>query len=134
MIQRVAAYALIKRDERVLLCRLCPPEPNTGKWTVPGGGIDFGEHPEDAAVREVKEETGYDVRLGNLIEVQSEVFESSMGTMHALRFIYTVEIIGGELTHEVNGSTDLVAWHTREEAQALPQVSLATRIIELAFP
>ena len=133
MIQRVAAYALIKRDERLLLCRLCPPEPNTGKWTVPGGGLDFGEHPEAAAVREVKEETGYDVRLGHLIDVQSEVFESSVGQMHALRFIYSAEIIGGELTHEVNGSTDLVAWHTHEEALAIPKVGLATRIVELAF-
>lgn len=133
MIQRVAAYAVICRDEQILLCRLGPPEPNLGNWTVPGGGLDFGEHPEAAAVREVREETGYDVRLGELIEVQSEVFESQNGTMHALRFIYRAEIIGGELTVEVDGPTDLVAWHTAEEAAALPKVGLATRAVEIAF-
>jgi len=133
MIQRVAAYALICQDKRVLLCRLGPPEPNLGSWTAPGGGLDFGEHPEEAAIREVREETGYDVRLGELIEVQSEVFESQTGTMHALRFIYRAQIVGGELTIETDGSTDLVAWHTEEEAAALPKVGLATRVVELAF-
>ena len=60
--QRVAAYAVIVRDGAVLLSRLAPSVSEIEMWTLPGGGIDFGEHPDDAVVREVHEETGLDVR------------------------------------------------------------------------
>jgi hypothetical protein len=53
--------------------------------------------------------------------------------MHSLRVIYDVEVIDGELTHEVDGSSDMCAWFTREEALALPMVGLARTGIELAF-
>jgi 8-oxo-dGTP diphosphatase len=47
-----------------------------GMWNIPGGFIDYGEHPEEAAVREVREETGIDVRLGPLLGVYKERFQS----------------------------------------------------------
>jgi hypothetical protein len=43
---RVAAYAVCREGERLLCCRLAPGEPSPGSWTLPGGGIDFGERPE----------------------------------------------------------------------------------------
>ncbi|RYG19624.1 NUDIX domain-containing protein [bacterium] len=133
MIQRLAAYGVIVEDGRILLCRLGHPEPDQGKWTLPGGGLDFGEHPETAAIREVREETGFEVRLGQLLEVQSEVHPSMHGTMHSVRFLYRAEIVGGTLTTELDGSTDLASWHSLEEANALPKVPLAARGVELAF-
>ena len=55
-VTRVAAYALCKRDGRILLCRIGPgPWTAVGRWTLPGGGIDFGEPPADAALRELTE-------------------------------------------------------------------------------
>jgi len=66
--QRVAAYAVILRDNCVLLSRLAPYLAPTERWTLPGGGIDFGEHPRDAVVREVYEETGLHVRVGALLD------------------------------------------------------------------
>jgi len=51
---RVAAYAVCRDGERILCCRLAPGEPSPGSWTLPGGGIDFGERPEDAVVRELE--------------------------------------------------------------------------------
>ena len=64
--QRVAAYAVIMRvtadptaGPEVLLCRLAPRISRTELWTLPGGGLDHGEDPRDALLREIVEETGW---------------------------------------------------------------------------
>ena len=54
----MAAYAVIIRDEQILLSRLAPHVSRDELWTLPGGGLDHGEDPRDAVVREVHEETG----------------------------------------------------------------------------
>lgn len=134
MIQRLAAYAVVRDGGgRILMCRLAPPLFDRGKWTLPGGGLEFGEHPEAAVVREVREETGYDVRVKRLLEIQSDVYENPRGALHAIRFVYAAEIVGGHLAIEQDGSTDLAAWHTHHEAKRLPKVALANRGVMLAF-
>jgi ADP-ribose pyrophosphatase YjhB (NUDIX family) len=57
---RLAAYARC-RDEagRVLLCHLAPSVGLGDLWTLPGGGLQFGESPEVGVLRELAEETGY---------------------------------------------------------------------------
>ena len=64
-----APYAVIVRDGAVLLARWIGSDPP--RWTLPGGGLDHGEDPRDAAVREVEEETGYRVELRQLLTVES---------------------------------------------------------------
>ncbi len=73
-LQRVAAYALIRRHDEVLLTRLSPIAPNAGRWTLPGGGIKHGETPSDAAIREVAEECGIECRIGSLLGVHDVHF------------------------------------------------------------
>ena len=56
---RVGAYAIVTdATSRILLCRIAPGYPAAGLWTLPGGGVDHGEHPDDAVLRELHEETG----------------------------------------------------------------------------
>jgi len=132
---RVSAYGLLRRDNEMLLCRLSQRVGmNKGHWTLPGGGIDFGEDPEDAVVREFLEETGLTVKVVELVGVDS--LSDNMpnwGPMHSIRIIYTVEYVSGELRYETDGTTDLCAWQTLENTQELPLVCLAKRGIELAF-
>ena len=128
---RVAAYCLILRDEKILLCRISEEvTAAAGKWTLPGGGIDFGEHPRLAAKREVFEETGLHVDVGELLDIDSLL----VGETHGLRVIYRAKIVGGEMCCEVDGSTDACGWFTKDEALRLPLVSLARLGIEKAFP
>lgn len=130
---RVAAYTLIVQDERLLLCRLSSVERESGSWTLPGGGMDFGEHPEETAVREAREETGLAVRVTGLVTVDSRVCHFADLKMHWLRFIYRAEIVGGSLADEIDGSTDSCRWFTREQAEALPLVELGKLGVPLAF-
>ena len=54
----VAACALIDADGRVLIAQRPPGKPMAGLWEFPGGKVDPGERPEDALIRELKEELG----------------------------------------------------------------------------
>jgi 8-oxo-dGTP diphosphatase len=126
---RVAAYAVITDHRRRMLLPHWSEAAHSG-WTMPGGGIDPGEDPADAAIREVFEETGYHVELDGLLGVDSFLIPGAERVypagrpMHALRIVYRAHITGGELRVEENGSTDGVAWHTQEEVDALDRVDL----------
>ena len=131
---RISAYGLLVEDERLLLCRISERVyGDSGKWTLPGGGLDFGEAPIKAVVRELEEETGIQVAVRRLVEVESENFDNDDRLFQAIRIIYEVERVGGDLRSEADGSTDLCAWWTKDEISALPLVPLVARIIHLAF-
>jgi ADP-ribose pyrophosphatase YjhB (NUDIX family) len=128
MDMRVAAYAVIVDEGRILMANW--NEHGHSGWTLPGGGIDPGEDPADAARREIFEETGYTAELDELLAIDSHVIparnrlEGATGPLHALRIIYRAHVVGGELTHELEGSTDEAAWFGLKEVAALQRVEL----------
>ncbi len=139
-VQRVAAYNVCVDDaSRLLMCRLSNITERPGSWTLPGGGIDFGEHPEAGALRELAEETGLVGRIIELLAVDSlqravHIEAGVEQDYHSVRIIYRTEIVGGDLRHETEESTDRAAWCTREELGTLPLVELGRIGVELAFP
>jgi ADP-ribose pyrophosphatase YjhB (NUDIX family) len=131
---RVAAYAVCVDGGRVLLSRISPlSRYDHGRWTLPGGGIEHGEDPCDAAVREVEEETGLVVRIERLLGLDSEHWPRTPSGVdfHALRVIYAARVVGGTLRHEVNGTTDRAAWHALDAVAALDRVSLVDAALRL---
>jgi 8-oxo-dGTP diphosphatase len=134
-VTRVSAYGLVLQNEHILLCRISSHLPlDAGYWTLPGGGIDFGEDPVDAMVREVHEETGLAVRPLGIAGIDSFYADDTDRAFHGIRIIYHTELIGGGLRHEVDGTTDLCAWWSLEEARRLPLVDLVTVGLGMAFP
>jgi 8-oxo-dGTP diphosphatase len=131
---RVAAYAVAHDDAgRILLCHIAPSVGAGDVWTLPGGGVDFGEPPATAVVRELAEETGYRGMVDGLLGVSDRTFRSldGPGRVHAIRILYRVRITGGELRDEPDGSTDRCAWFDPGEARALHLGELARHALDL---
>jgi 8-oxo-dGTP diphosphatase len=136
---RLGSYAIcLDADGRILLCRLGTGEPEPGAWTLPGGGVDFGEHPDAAVIRELREESGLTGEIAELEGVFSHLYRDSPyadgADLHFLGVLYRVDVTGGELADEIEGSTDRCAWFRREELGALPIVSVARHAIERIWP
>jgi 8-oxo-dGTP diphosphatase len=137
---RVGGYALCTDDAgRILLARLSAIEVDVGAWTLPGGGIEFGEHPDDAVIRELEEETGLVGEIEALAGVFSHVYRRSPAAhgadLHFLGILYRCRVIGGELRDERDGTTDTARWFAREELQApgVRLVEIARYGVELVF-
>lgn len=86
------AGALVIQDGNVLLVKR-KVEPFKGWWDIPGGFLEAGEHPEDGAKREVREETGLDVRLTRLHGIYMDTYGDS--NSHTLNIYYLAEPISG---------------------------------------
>jgi len=130
--QRVAAYAVLSRGgadgEELLLTRLAPHISFKG-WTLPGGGVDHGEHPRDAVRREILEETGLHAEPVRILDVYSTHFTGArpdglVEDYHGIGLIFSAEVQPESLGVEphvldVGGSTDLARWVPVTEARRL---------------
>ncbi len=107
---RLAAYAVCVEQDRVLLVR------GGSIWTLPGGGVEHGEDPFDAVIREFAEETGCDAVAERLLGVDSRVVPAAERrvpdpVLHQnVGVFYQVRITGGELRPEPDGQTAEPRW------------------------
>jgi ADP-ribose pyrophosphatase YjhB (NUDIX family) len=121
-LQRVAAYAVVRRvpttpdRPSILLTRLSARAAHPGRWTLPGGGVDHGEHPAVALAREVEEECGLPCEVGGLLGVHDTHFSGHAPSgrfedYHGVHLLFEATVGDGEpRVMEVDGTTDAAAW------------------------
>jgi 8-oxo-dGTP diphosphatase len=136
-IRRVGAYGVCRDGEgRTLLARNSDASEFPGLWTLPGGGVEQGEHPDDAVVREFAEETGLVVRVDALRAVTADVVRLPvLGDLeHTDRIVYDVSAYAGRLRPEVGGTTDLVVWVDAAELNGLALMPFTAEVLGRPHP
>jgi 8-oxo-dGTP pyrophosphatase MutT (NUDIX family) len=129
----VVGFARDKEGRMLLQKRVDPQTPEAdGKWEFPGGKIHFGEAPEEAIIREFKEEAGCDIVVGRLLPiVQSKIWpRSDGGVSHVLVFCFEVEVVGG-VPRPQDKKVSEVGWFTEKETQSLDALVSIKKFIEL---
>jgi len=139
----VAAYAVILRERggrvEILLSRLAPRVSRSELWTLPGGGVDHGEDPRDALIREVQEEAGLHATVGDRARVYSAHMPRSprdgqLVDAHAIRLVYEGWVppdAPAPRVVEVDGSTVEAAWKALDDVAsgAVPVSSVVSEAL-----
>lgn len=92
---RPSIYGLIIKDGAILLSR------QWDGYDFPGGGIELGEDIKVALIREVKEETGLDVKVGKIVTCENSFYKTIKNDCwHSILIYHQCEVIGGQLSIE----------------------------------
>jgi len=97
---RPAVYGVIIKNGSILLSK------QWDGYDFPGGKIELGEDIKDAVVREIKEETGLDAKVGNIVACENSFYKTLSGDtkkedcLHSILIYYLCEIVGGEISLE----------------------------------
>lgn len=110
------AGALVVRQGRVLLAKRAF-EPSKGCWDLPGGFLNEGEHPEEGARRELLEETGLRVRLGQCLGIYMDRYGNSHAAKWTLNIYYLAEPLDDAEPRAADDASEL-AWFAPDELPA----------------
>lgn len=124
--QRVAAYALVTSSRGVLMTQFSDRTNAEGRWGLPGGGIDRGEAPVRAVVREAWEESGQVIEVRDLALIQTSHWigrapSGRLEDFHAVRVVYRAVCPDPTepVVHDVGGTTASAAWVPLPDLQRL---------------
>jgi ADP-ribose pyrophosphatase YjhB (NUDIX family) len=103
--------------------------PNAGLWAVPGGKVDYGESLHDAAVREVKEETGLDIEVEQVVWVGEAMGPGDPPAWHYTLVDFQARLRGGKAA--AADDAEEVAWVALDQALELPLTPTMPSLIEV---
>lgn len=129
---QVAVGAVVFNNERVLLVRRGKP-PAQGMWAIPGGSVELGETLQQAAEREIIEETGITIRAGAPI-FTFDVIEHD--ARDRVRFHYLIVDLTAEYVAGVPRAGDdasQASWVSADEAERLPLNASTRRLLHEQF-
>jgi 8-oxo-dGTP diphosphatase len=135
----VGVGGVIIDNGRALLIRR-GSEPLRGEWSIPGGTLELGESLQEGVARELREETGLQVRVLELIEVFDRIFPDDVSRsserkpqprFHFVIVDYLCERIGGE--PRAGSDVTHVAFATEDQLSQYHLTETATRVLKKAF-
>jgi ADP-ribose pyrophosphatase YjhB (NUDIX family) len=128
----VGVGAIILRRDRILMAQR-GKEPLKGWWSLPGGALETGETLRDAVRREVREETGFEIRPLGVFEIFERIIRDAAGTpeYHYVLIDYMCRIIGGAA--RAGDDVCRIEWVPRGELPSLQITEGTLDVIERAF-
>lgn len=97
------AAVIVVQDDKLLMIRA----KDSVSWSVPSGGIELGESPEEACIRETFEETGIHVQVKQLVHIKNV----AIGEYDVSTHYYLCELVGGQITyHDPDDSIEEIGW------------------------
>jgi ADP-ribose pyrophosphatase len=128
----VGVGVVVLDEGRVLLVRRRNP-PAEGIWSVPGGAVELGETVRQAARREVREETGLDVQIGEVVDVVEVIASDERGETEYHYVI--VDFLGQNPKGVLRAGDDVsdVCWVAPEDVSSLPTTDGLVRLLEKVF-
>lgn len=124
---KIDVRAAVISENKILLVK----ERGDG-WTLPGGWVDPGESPSEAAVRETKEESGYDVSAVRLIAIYDRDRQGHPPCpFHVYKLIFLCKLVGGSARSSLE--TDGVSFFDQDELPALSESRVLSAQLKRAF-
>lgn len=106
------ASAIIIKDNRVLMIRTI----DSNSWSIPSGGVEDGETVEEACIREVAEETGYEVKIVKELHTKKTIIKEYKVTTQ----YFLCEITGGDIQYkDPDEEIEEISWMNSNEISKL---------------
>lgn len=124
---KIDVRAAVIAENKILLVK----ERGDG-WTLPGGWVDPGESPSEAAVRETKEESGYDVKAARLMAIYDRDRHAHPPCLfHVYKLIFICNVVGGSAKTSLE--TEAVCFFGEDELPALSESRVLSSQVKRAF-
>ena len=124
-----AAHGMIVNEGRFLVTkRTTGKNYMPGKWDIPGGGIEAGESPEQALLREISEETGITADIGRIIMVYNNM--SQFPVRQTFQIVFACTVVSGAVALSPR-EHEAFRWVTVEEASSLDLINFLQAALPL---
>jgi len=125
----IVGIGVVKHGDKYLMTKRKHPMRELNKWQFPGGGLEHGEKLEDCVIREIKEETGLNVKPVKFVPKVFEIYRELLGDWHGILIVYVCKMIDNSQRVVLNDEASEHRWATADEIRKYDSLLGLTEII-----